>query len=199
MKKKFAGCKFLVFVLSAFLAWGVGATCFAGDATEVVIQVSYPDGDGWAEFYYGTAADIDLSVVTEKANYVNVHITLLDANGDPATAGPAGEAIGGVVATVGTELGSITGNEDVFLADSDELTFDITDVGPAARAHVKYPCKTSCVPGTDTIDVAVGTLTAEVDVEVRAPVAVDLVVRTPVTGSAAMDLFDAIPGQKNHF
>jgi hypothetical protein len=189
--------KLMVCAAALSMALGVSGICFADNAAEVVIQISYPSGKDYVSFYNGALAAIDY---TMKNYYVNVHVTLLDASGNPATAGPAGEDIAGVTATLTTELGSASSIvEDQFLADSADLTFDVVDVGPAARAHVRYACTTGCEPGTDTLEVTVDSLTATAEVEVKAPPAASLVVRT--TNQAAVgpvNLFDTPVGQKNN-
>ena len=180
--------KLMVCAAALSMALGVSGTCFADDAAQVVIQVSYPSGKDYVSFYNGALTAID---VTKDDYYVNVHVTLLDASGNPATAGPAGEDMAGVTATLTTELGSASSIvEDQFLSDSADLTFDVVDVGPAARAHVRYACTTGCEPGTDTLEVTVGSLTATADVEVKAPPAASLYVRTlRIPGVRPADLF----------
>jgi len=189
--------KVLLLVLLCGCVWGIGGICFAENATQVVLQVSYPSGKEYACFYNGTASAIDL---TKKEYYVNVHVTLLDEHNNPATAGTNGEALSAVTATLTTELGianSIV--EDQFLSDSTDLTFDLHDGGPAARAHVKYACTSNCDPGTDTIEITVDSLSDTAEVKVKAPPANDLVVRTPrVKGSGPTDLFDSISAQSNN-
>ena len=190
---------FMACVVSLALVCGVGGVSFADDAAEVVVQVSYPSGDNYVQFYNGAVGGITDAT---KNYYVNVHVTLLDANGDPATAGPSSEVLGTLTATLTSDLG-ITDSivKDAFLSDTETLTFDVTSVGPAARAHVKYACTSSCVPGDDTLEVTVGTLDpVSVTVDVRATAAtpvgvagtgVGLVVRTPrapITGP--VNLFD---------
>ena len=185
-------------VVSLALVWGVGGVSFADNAAEVVVQVSYPSGDSYVQFYNGAVGAITDAL---KDHYVNVHVTLLDANGDPATAGPAGEVLSALTATLTTQLGIATSIVvDSFLTDTATLNFDVTNVGPAARAHVKYACTTSCVPGDDTLEVTVGTLDpVSVDVEVRAPEAASLTLRTlRIAGAGPIDLFDAITGQSNN-
>ena len=148
----------VVCVVSLALAWGVGGISFAKDAVEVNVQVSYPSGNDSVAFYNGAVGDID-DFATESAYYLNVHVTLLDEDGNPATAGPASEPLNTVTATLTTQLGVASSIvADAFLTDTATLTFDVTDVGPAARAHVKYGCQTDCEPGTDTLEVTVGTL-----------------------------------------
>jgi len=190
MKKKIT--RFMVCVLSLVFAWGVGGTCFADNAAEVVIQVSYPGGDDYVAFYNGVVGDIDTS---KKDYYVNVHITLLDASGEPATAGPTGDALGAVSATLETDMGVTSSiQENIFLTDSAVLSFDVIDVGPAARAHVRYACNVagSCDPGTDTLTATVtGLDPASAEVEVRAPEAATLMLRTlRVAGVRPADLFE---------
>ena len=189
--------KFLAGFLSVACSWGMSGICFAENATQVVLQVSYPSGKDYVCFYSGAVTIIDN---TKTDYYINVHVTLLDVNGNPATAGPSGEALSGVTATLSTELGSATSIvEDEFLSDSAELTFDVTDVGPAARGHVKYACTTDCKPGTDTLEVIVGSLTATAEVEVKAPPAASLVLRTLRTpGAGPVDLFETPIGQQKN-
>ena len=186
--------KLMVCAAALSMALGVSGICFADNAAEVVIQISYPSGKDYVSFYNGALAAIDY---TMKNYYVNVHVTLLDASGNPATAGPAGEDLAGVTATLTTELGIASSIvEDQFLTDSADLTFDIdSGVGPAARAHVRYACTTGCEPGTDTLEVTVDSLTATAEVEVKAPPAASLYVRTiRIPGVRPADLFTDLAG-----
>jgi len=187
----------LICILSFVFVCGVGGNSFADNAAEVVIQLSYPSGRGYVSFYNGAVGDID---TTKKDYSINVHITLLDEDGNPATAGPAGESLSGLTATLTTQLGVASSIiENQFLSDSADLTFDVTDVGPAARAHVRYACQTGCEPGDDTLEVTVDSLTDSIEVDVRAPVSTSLVARTlRVPGAGPVDLFDTISGQSHN-
>ena len=187
----------LMCIVSFVFVCGVGGTAFADNAAEVVLQVSYPSGKGYVSFYNGVVGDID---DTKKEYYVNVHVTLLDEEGNPATAGPAGESLSGLTATLTTQMGVVSSIvENQFLSDSADLTFDVTDVGPAARAQVRYACQTGCEPGDDTLEVTLDSLTDSAEIEVRSPAAISLVARTLRTpGAGPVDLFDTITAQSNN-
>lgn len=165
----------IVCVLSLVLVWGVGGTCFADNAAQVDVKISYPCAQGQDPCDTEEA----VSRAGSGGDVVNVYITLLDANGDPATHGPGGEDLKDVTATILSNLGttgSITPNE--FLVDSDLVTFDSPE-GPAARLNVDY---TDATPGEDTITVTVPAtpdpITGTAKITVVAPPASSLVVRT---------------------
>ena len=188
--------QFLFFLLS--ISWGAGGICFAYNAAYIDLQVSFPSGKNYVSLYRGSAGAIDDDM---NDYYVNVHLTLLDEDGLPATAGPDGEDLDTLEATLETTLGksgSIVGDE--FLSDSETLHFDLeTEVGPAARANVRYACTSYCSVGNDTIEVVVGDLSDSVEVEVKAPDADDIVIRLCGNDGCEVDeLFEPDPGQQKN-
>ena len=179
---------FLICFISVVLTLQVGGICFADNAARVELQVSYPAGKGYVSFYNGALTAIDAS---KRDYYVNVLVTLMDENNLPATAGPGGEDLSSLTATLTTDLGiSESIVPDVFLSDTGVLHFS---GGSLAVAHVKYACTTSCSVGDDTIEVVVGELSDSVEIEVRAPDASGVVIRTlRIPGAGPVELFDSI-------
>jgi hypothetical protein len=163
---------------AVLLVFGVVGFASADNTTQVTVSISYPCGD------YGPAnQECDTDVAFSRdigvgGDVVNIYITLLDANSNPATAGPAGEPLATLPIQILTSLGralppSLTPNTFV----SDSATGRPT--ANAARANVDY---TGAIPGTDIITVIVAAdpdpIVATASVNVSAPAAEGLVVRT---------------------
>ena len=173
MKSRF---KVLSLMTAVLLVFGVVGFASADNTTQVVVEISYPCGD------YGPAnQECDTGVAFSRdvgGDVVNIYITLLDANSNPATAGPAGELLATLPIQILTSLGtalppSLTPN--TFVSDS---TTGLPTAN-AARANVDY---TGATPGTDIITVVVAAdpdpIVATASVNVSAPAADGLVVRT---------------------
>jgi len=190
MKSRF---KVLSLVSIVLLMFGVSSTVLADNAAQVSVEVSYPCAQG------DDPCDTDEAVTRSTGgDVVNIYVTLLDASGDPATAGPLGGALSGVTATLSTGLGialSLTPGQ--FATDAVGLTFDTpSGSGPAARAQVIY---TGATPGVDQIIVTVpddpDPIVGNAEVNVVAPPAVSLQVRTPRNLPPPTTIFTTIPPQ----
>ena len=148
MKSRFKVFSLISIVL---LMFGVSGTVLADNASQVVVAISYPCAQGQ------DPCDTDEAVSRAAAgDVVNIYVTLLDANGDPATTGPAGEALSAVTATVSSNLGNPTTgglDPDQFVADAATVSFDApSGNGPSASANIDY---TGANPGTDLITAVV--------------------------------------------
>jgi len=179
--------KALSWVLSVFLFFGIPCLALAGNATQVDVKISYPYGQTNA-IARATGGDV-----------VNIYITLLDEEGNPATAGPGGEDLDGLTASISSNLGQ-TGaidEDEEFLVDVGTVEFDVPDgVGPVSRAYVDY---TGATPGIDTVTVSFPTypeVYSSAQVNVIAPPAEALRVRTYGTSSPSLTLFGDIDGQQ---
>ena len=125
-------------LMSVFLLLFAGVA-LAQNAVSVYVEVGYPCHDGQEECNTGEAVSRDIG-----GDDVNILITLLDATGNPATAGPNGELLTTLTATVSTTLGdTIPGGE--FAADAEGVAFG---ADATARAIVDY---TDAVPGIDQV------------------------------------------------
>jgi hypothetical protein len=156
----------------------------------VFVEVGYPCPDGQDECDTGQAVSRE-----DGGDIVNILITLLDADGNPATAGPNGELLSGLTCTVSTTLGdTIEANQ--FAADAAGVAFgqDAT-----ARANIDY---TGAIPGTDQVVVTVSSepdaLVGQAAVNVVAPPATSLVVRTLRTATPPQNLYEPIPDQADN-
>lgn len=184
MKSRF---KVLSLIGVVLLIFGVSGTVLADNATDIDVEISYPYGQDEA--------------VSDAAagDSVNIYITLQDASGNPATAGPSGQALSAVTATISSNLGltsSLTAN--AFVSDAVQVNFDTpSGVGAAARANVNY---TGSNPGTDIITVVVPAspdpIIGIAEVNVVAANAAALAVRTYRNGSPSSVIYSAIDPQQ---
>ena len=134
MKNRFKVVSLLAVVL---LLFGVTTIASAENAATLDVKISY---------LYGETNAVALVSGDEDPNnpieVVNIYITLLDANGAPATAGPKGQPLRDVTATITSTLGdAVNGDIDggQFLATADTVTFDTpAGTGAVARANVIY-------------------------------------------------------------
>jgi hypothetical protein len=181
------GFKVLSF-MSVFLLLFAGVA-LAQNADSVYVEISYPCPAGQDECDTGEAVSR-----CEDGDVVNVYVTLLDAAGNPATAGPNGELLTGLTATVSSTLGNITPNG--FAADAETIAF----AGDAtARANIDY---TGATPGVDQVIATVSSkpdaLVGQASVNVVAPPAGQLVVRTLRSSLPPQNIYDDIPAPQNN-
>jgi len=181
--------KLLSMMTVVLLLFGVVGVASADNAAEVVLEVSYPFGQDF----------VRSDAVAGQA--VNVYATLKDANGAPATAGPEGEALSSVTATLSTTLGrpaSIDRNN--FVSDAGQLLFNFpAGNGPSASANVVY---TLAVPGMDSLIISVATsgdpLIATAEARVVASAGVGLTARLYRNGSPSSIIYTSIDPQQNN-
>ena len=164
-----------------------GGVALAQNAASVFVEVGYPCPDGQDE------CDTDAAVSREAGgDIVNILITLLDADGNPATAGPNGELLSALTATVSTTLGDNI-EAGAFAADAAGVAFgqDAT-----ARSNIDY---TGATPGVDLVVVTIPSepdaLVGQASVNVVAPPATGLVVRTLRNSTPPQTLYQPIPDQ----
>ena len=175
-------------LLSVFLLL-FGGVALAQNATNVLVEVSYPCDDAQDECDTGEAVSREVG-----GDVVNVYVTLIDAAGNPATAGPIGESLNTLTATVSSTLGNIQPNG--FAADAQTVSFS----GDAtARANIDY---TGATPGIDQVIVSVSSdpdpLVGNAEVNVVAPPAARLVARTLRSSAPPQNIYDDIPDQQNN-
>lgn len=180
MKSRF---KVLGLMSAVLLIFAMGSVASADNAASINIAVSYPCESAQNPCDTGAAVTRFIG-----GDVVNVYITLLDAAGNPATAGPNGEPLAGLTARLTSQLaetGAIEANR--FLVDDDNVSF----AGKAsARANIDY---TGAMAGVDPLNADITgaiPLTATANVNVVAPPAECLVVRT--CEDADYDLYDSI-------
>ena len=140
MKSRF---KVLGLMAAVLLIFGMGSVASADNAASINVAISYPCADA------DNPCDTGVAVSDcNDGDFVNVYITLLDAAGNPATAGPNGEALTALTARLTTQLGVAGSVEpNVFLVDDANVSF----AGKAsARAHIDY---TEAMTGVDPINV----------------------------------------------
>jgi hypothetical protein len=168
---------------AVLLIFAMGGAASADNAASINIAISYPCTS--AQNPCDTGAAVSRSI---EGDVVNVYITLIDAAGNPATAGPNGEPLTTLTGRLTSQLAvidSITANR--FLLDDANVNF----AGKAsARAYIDY---TGAMAGVDPLNVDITgaiPLTATANVNVVAPPAECLVVRT--CEDADYDLYDPI-------
>ena len=123
------------FSLVVLFLLGVCTIASADNAAGVDVKISYLYGNTNAVAIVDGDQDADNPV-----EVVNLYITLVDANGNPATAGPKGQALKDVTATITSTLGNpVTGDIEPgkFLAIADTVRFD-TPSGTGASSTGKY-------------------------------------------------------------
>ena len=88
----------VVSLLSVFLLlFAIGGVASADNAASISVAISYPCEQGEACDETGVAVSRSLGLTADggPGDDVNIYITLLDANGNPATAGANGEDLDG--------------------------------------------------------------------------------------------------------
>ena len=174
--------------MSVFLLLFAGVA-LAQNADSIFVEVSYPCPAGQDECNTGEAVSR-----CEAGDVVNIYVTLLDAAGNPATAGPNGELLNTLTATVSSTLGNIQPNG--FAADAETVAFS---GDAAARANIDY---TEAIPGVDQVIVTVSSepeaLVGQAAVNVVAPPAGSLAVRTLRSSLPPQNIYDAIPDPQNN-
>jgi len=187
MKSKF---KALTFVFAVLLVFGTPYLALAKNATDVDVKISYP---------YGKTEAV-ARATPDVGDVVNIYITLLDEDGNPATAGPGGEAFADLEASITSNLGADVGKitTDEFLIASGMVAFDSPE-GPAARAYADYT--DALLTGPSAEDIITVTFLANPGVSgtagvnvVAAPGAA-LQVRTYGTSSPSLTAFNPIGDQ----
>ncbi len=184
MKSRF---KVLGVMSAVLLLFAMGGAASADNAASINIAVSYPCLEEQ------NPCDTEAAVSRySRGDVVNVYITLLDAAGNPATAGPNGEALATLRGSLTSQLArgeSIEANR--FLLDDANVSF----AGKAsARANIDY---TRAMAGVDPLNVYISgakPLTATANVNVVAPDAEGLVVRTCGAAAPEYDLYDDLGG-----
>ncbi len=144
----------VVSLLSVFLLlFAIGGVASADNAASISVAISYPCDQGEVCDDTGVAVSRSGGEFTADGgpgDDVNVYITLLDANGNPATAGPNGENLDTLVAEVNTQLGTMIEPDTFLQVSADEnVAFDGDS---AARCYIDY---TDAQVGTDNIDVII--------------------------------------------
>jgi hypothetical protein len=181
MKSRFKVVSLLCVFLLLFALGGVAS---ADVATDISVAISYPCEQG--EVCDETGVAVSRSggdfVGPGPGDVVNVYITLQDANGNPATAGPNNESLDVLEAIVTTSLGTVIIPDTFQQQISAQQTVSFSEKGgPNARCYVSYT-DAQVGNGTDTINVATpgNPLSAggSAQVNLEAPPATDLVVRT---------------------
>ncbi len=180
MKSRF---KVIGLMSAVLLIFAMGSVASADNAASINIAVSYPCESAQNPCDTGVAVSR-----SEGGDVVNVYITLVDAAGNPATAGPNAEPLAGLTARLTSQLAvtdSIVANR--FLLDNANVDF----AGKAsARANIDY---TGAMAGVDPLNADITgaiPLTATANVNVVAPPAVSLTTRT--CASIDLDLYDPI-------
>jgi hypothetical protein len=179
------------------LLFALGGVASADNAASISVAISYPCDQGEVCDDTGVAVSRSGGEFTEdggSGDDVNIYITLLDANGNPATAGPNGENLDTLVAEVNTKLGTVIEPDTFLQVSADEnVAFDGDS---AARCYIDY---TDAQVGTDNVDVIISgdiTLVGKAQVNVVAPPAVELIVRT--CADAPDTLYDEIEDPCNN-
>ena len=180
MKSRF---KVVGLMSAVLLIFAMGSVASADNAASIGVAISYPCS--------GDQNPCDTGVAVSDwvdGDFVNVYITLLDAAGNPATAGPNGEALTSLTARLTSQLGVAGSVEpNIFLVDDANVSF----AGKAsARANIDY---TQAMAGVDPInaDITGATpLTAQANVNVAAPDAESFSTRT--CAETDYDLYDPI-------
>ena len=181
-------------LLSVFLLlFALGGVASADNAASISVAISYPCEQGEACDETGVAVSRSFGPSADggPGDDVNIYITLLDASGNPADAGPNGEDFADLTATVKSQLGDVI-VPNAFMQAIAQTTVRF-DGDAAARAHVDY---TDAVPGVDIINVdIVGgaiPLFGQAQVRVVAPDANALAVRTLDGDDAPSDIFEPV-------
>lgn len=192
MKSRF---KVLGVMSAVLLLFAMGGAASADNAASINIAVSYPCEADQNPCDTGVAVsrpgEPDFLDDGFGGDVVNVYITLLDAAGNPATAGPNGESLASLTGRLTTQLGAedYAVEPNRFLKDDANVSF----AGKAsARANIDY---TGAMAGVDPLNVDITgakPLTATANVNVIAPDAEGLVVRTCGAAAPNYKLYDEI-------
>jgi hypothetical protein len=97
----------------------MGSVASADNAASINVAISYPCASDQSPCDTGVAVSDWVD-----GDFVNVYITLLDAAGNPATAGPNGEALSALTARLTTQLGVAGSVEpNTFMVDDANVSF----------------------------------------------------------------------------
>jgi hypothetical protein len=178
--------------------FALGGVASADNAASISVAISYPCEQGEVCDETGVAVSRSFGFTeTGPGDDVNIYITLLDANGNPATAGANGEDLADLTATVTSQLGDVV-VPNTFLQGGDEATVSFNG-DAAARAYVNY---TDAEPGIDIINVdiigGIVPLLGQAQVRVVAPDATALAVRTLDGDPAPSVIFESVSPPNNN-